>query len=218
MHFRQLYTPQTHTFTYLIADLRVRDAVVIDPQPEQDELILALLVERDLHLTRILQTHIHSGESNQSAALCRHTGAELAVGHGTSCSEAQRVVRHGDILDFGDELLRVLATPGHTAGSVSYLWRDRLFCGDALAIRGCSHSDDPSGDPRHMYDSVTQRLFMLADETLIFPGHECDGRSVSSIAEERNHNPYFSGQSRDAFATSVSQLQSTVARTSATKH
>jgi hypothetical protein len=59
---------------------------------------------------------------------------------------------------------------------------------------------------------------MLADETLIFPGHECDGRSVSSIAEERNHNPYFSGQSRDAFATSVSQLQSTVARTSATKH
>lgn len=206
MYFRQLHTPQAHAFTYVIADLRIRDALVIDPQPEQDELLLALLVERDLHLTRILRTHIHSGESSRCAELRRHTGAELVVGHGTSCSEAQRTVRHGDTIDLGDELIRVLATPGHTAGSVSYLWRDRLFCGDALSIRGCSPTDDPSSDPRGMYDSVTRRIFMLADETLVFPGHECDGRSVSTIAEERACNDYFSGHSRDAFATRIRQL------------
>ena len=218
MYFRQLHTPQHRAFTYVIADLRIRDALVIDPQPEQDELLLALLVERDLHLTRVLHTHIHSGDSSHCADIRRHTGAELVVGHGTPSTDAQRVVRHGDTIDLGDELLRVLATPGHTAGSVSYLWRDRLFCGDALVIRGCSGVDDPSGDPRRMYDSVTRRIFVLADETLLFPGHECDGRSVSTIAEERTYNHYFSGNSRDAFATHVAQLPQPIPGGSPTAH
>jgi sulfur dioxygenase len=218
MYFRQLHSANHHAFTYILADIEQRDALVIDPLPCQEELVLSMLVERDLLLSRVLRTHIHTGDLNPCASLCKRTGAELVVGHGTHCNEAQRVVRHGETLVFGNELVRVLATPGHTSGSVSYLWRDRLFCGDALAIRGCSHSDDPSCDSRHIYDSVTQRLFMLPDETLIFPGHECDGRSVSSIAEERNHNPYFSGQSRDAFAVSISQLQPTAARPVGAKH
>jgi len=205
--FRQLYSARDASFTYLLADPRERDAIVIDPQPDQDELIMALLAERDLRLTRVLRTHVHSGASGACEGLCRHTGAELVVGAGTSCCEAKRVVAHGDTLVFGSEVLRVLATPGHTPGSVSYLWRDRLFCGDALLLRGCSTPDDPAVDVGRLFDSVTLRLFLLADETLIFPGHANEGRTVSTIAEERQRNPYFSGKSRDDFATMMARIQ-----------
>lgn len=202
MYFRQLFSSESSALTYLLADPRHRDAVVIDPQPRQDEILLALLAERDLRLNLVLRTHLHAAESHPCDALCRHTGAELVVGAAATCPEAQRKVRHGDTLVFGDEVLRVLATPGHTPESVSYLWRDRLFCGDALAIRACSPADDPGCDPGCMYDSVTRRLFLLPDETLVFPGHRIDGRMVSTIAEERLHNPYYN-HSRDVFASLV---------------
>jgi glyoxylase-like metal-dependent hydrolase (beta-lactamase superfamily II) len=212
MYFRQLYAPESFALTYLLADPRHRDAVVIDPQPQQDEILLALLAERDLRLNLVLRTHMHAQDVRQCDALCRHTGAELVIGAAASCLDAKRKVNHGDTLVFGDEVLRVLATPGHTPESMSYLWRDRLFCGDALAIRACSAADDPACDLGRMYDSVTHRLFLLPDETLVFPGHEVDGRTVSTIAEERSRNPYFANQSRDAFAG----LMQTNSRRSAT--
>jgi sulfur dioxygenase len=205
MYFRQFVSRETSALTYLLADPRNRDAVVIDPQPRQDELILSLLAERELRLTLVLRTHLHQHESSDCDELCRHTGAELVVGALARCDSARRKVKHGDTLVFGDEVLRVLATPGHTPGSVSYLWRDRLFCGDALAIRACVAADDPESDLGHIYDSVTRQLFLLPDETLVFPGHEVDGRTVSTIAEERQRNPYFAGRSRDAFAALLAQ-------------
>lgn len=198
-YFRQLFTASAQAFTYLLADLASRDAVVIDPQRGQDELLLSLLAERDLRLTLVLRTHAHTDPEPECGALCRHTGAELLLGAGARCTGAHRQVQHGEHLVFGDQVLRVLSTPGHTAHCVSYLWHDRLFCGDALALRGCGSVDDPGCDPGQLYDSVTQRLFLLADETLVFPGHEIDGRTVSTISEERLRNPYFVGQSRDAF-------------------
>lgn len=198
-HFRQIATPATQAFTYLLADLSGRDAVIIDPQRGQGELLLSLLAERDLRLTLVLRTHVHADPEPECGALCRHTGAELVLGAGAACAGPHRRVQHGEHLVFGDQVLRVLATPGHTAHCVSYLWRDRLFCGDALALRGCGSVDDPGCDPGQLYDSVTQRLFLLADETLVFPGHEIDGRTVSTIAEERVRNPYFANQTRDTF-------------------
>jgi glyoxylase-like metal-dependent hydrolase (beta-lactamase superfamily II) len=207
MYFRQLFASESSALTYVLADPRHRDAVVIDPQPRQDELLLALLAERDLQLNLVLCTHLHAAESSHCDGLCRHTGAQLVIGAGALHGPAgARKVGHGDTLVFGDEVLRVLATPGHTPESISFLWRDRLFCGDALGIRACSPADDPGCDLGRMYDSVTNRLFLLPDETLVFPGHEVDGRTVSTIAEERSRNPYFSCQSRDAFAGLVKPL------------
>ena len=89
----------------------------------------------------------------------------------------------------------------HTPASVSYLWRDRLFCGDALELGGCGHAGDSDCDPGKIYDSVTNRLFALPDETLVFPGHDFHGRTVSTIGEERQRNPFFFSRSRDAFVT-----------------
>lgn len=107
---------------------------------------------------------------------------------------------HGDLLSFGSESIQVIATPGHTADSPSYLWRDRLFCGDALALGGCPRQAD-DGDPRRIYDSVVDRLFALPAETLVFPGHDAHGRTVSTIGEERTSTPFFLPRWRDAFVT-----------------
>jgi glyoxylase-like metal-dependent hydrolase (beta-lactamase superfamily II) len=98
-------------------------------------------------------------------------------------------------------VIHVLGTPGHTPACLSYLWRDRVFTGDALLIRACGRSDLPDADAGALYDSITQRLMVLPGDTLVYPGHDGHGRTVSTIAEEREHNPCVAGRSRDEFIT-----------------
>lgn len=85
--------------------------------------------------------------------------------------------------------LHPLHTPGHTAGHFSYLSEDRLFSGDALLIEGCGRTDFQQGDTEMLFHSVTQKLFSLPDDTLVFPAHDYHGRRVSSIAQEKLRNP-----------------------------
>ena len=115
------------------------------------------------------------------------------------------MARDGDVLPFGDELLRVLATPGHTAGCLSFAWRDRLFCGGLLAVDACPHQPIPA-QPEALWDSVTQRVFTLPDETLLFAGHERRARAVSTVLEQRRWHPFFAGLSRDEFLARVAAL------------
>jgi len=204
MYFRQMPYHATGALSYLLADIAAREAVVIDPQPAQSDLILALLMERKLQLRYVLLTHTHRRDSG-CGPLCEYTGAERVCGGEAATSSCIGTVGHGDDLAFGDEVIHVLGTPGHTADAVSYLWHDRLFCGDALHIRGCPASEDDT-DPGQLFDSVTRRIFQLPDETLIFPAHDFQGRTVTTVAEERQHNPAFCGQTRDAFIASAQDL------------
>ncbi len=100
-------------------------------------------------------------------------------------TNADLQLNDGDVLMLGEQRIMVIATPGHTAGSVSYLWQDRVFTGDALLINGCGRTDFQGGDAGTLYDSITQRLFTLADETLVYPGHDYQGRRVSCIGQEK---------------------------------
>jgi len=196
MYFRQLPHADSGAYCYLLADLDAQEALVIDPDPDQVDLLLAMLQERDLRLMYVLRTHLH-GRAEPCGALCEYTGATRIAGAASTDTRA-RTVAHGDTLIFGGEVIRVLSTPGHTPDAVSYLWRDRLFSGDALHPAGCPAPLDTT-DPGQWYDSVTQRLFLLPDETLVFPGHVQAGRTVSTIAEERRRNPAFGGISREGF-------------------
>ncbi|TVO66837.1 MBL fold metallo-hydrolase [Denitromonas ohlonensis] len=200
MYFRQIFHSPSHSIGYLLADMSACDAVLIDPLPEQSELLLALLQERDLRLLYVLRTHMHSPEQGHCGELCRFTGAELVVGIDSPYDGPTQRKGHGETVVFGNEVLRVLTTPGHTPDSVCFLWRDRLFCGDTLEIGGC-RLDAAQSDPGQLYDSVTQRLFLLPGETLMFPGHDFNGRTVSTIAEERHRNAAFSAGSRERFLT-----------------
>lgn len=204
MYFRQIADSVDGALTYVLGNLASQQAVVIDPAPRQLSVVRALLAERELALRRILYTHCHGGDDDASvlALLGAPTGAERVVSGGDHPGQA---LRDGDTVTFGDEVLHVLATPGHTAGSVCYLWRDRLFCGDTLELRGCGPLAGPGADAGRLYDSVTQKLFTLPGETLVFPGHARRGRHVSTIAEERVHNPCFAARTRDAFVEACSR-------------
>lgn len=197
--FRQLHDPSSRAFTYLLADAQA--AVVIDPEPDGIVLpLLGLVGELDVRLHYLLCTHAHAGATATIERLRERTGARIVAGFAAPIDADVRV-RRGDVVTFGGESIRVLDTPGHTVADVSYLWRDRLFSGDALLIRGCGRTDLPGSDAGALFDSITQHLLVLPGETLLFPGHETHHRSVSTIAEERDYNPCVAGRSRDEFIT-----------------
>jgi glyoxylase-like metal-dependent hydrolase (beta-lactamase superfamily II) len=198
--FRQLYDRSKRAFTYLVADIEARAAIVVDPEHSTVLPVLALVDEQGLQLARVLCTHAHTGTPTAAVTVRERSGAQVVAGIRAPLPADIRV-RNGDTVTFGSETVRVLDTPGHTAGDVSYLWRDRLFSGDALLIRGCGSTDLAGGDAGMLFDSITQRLLVLPGDTLVFPCHETHHRSVSTIAEERAYNPCVAGRSRDEFIT-----------------
>jgi glyoxylase-like metal-dependent hydrolase (beta-lactamase superfamily II) len=198
-YFRQIPDARSGSFAYLLADMDQREAVLIDPVDEQTTLYLALLDELQVRLTHLLLTHTHHPLTLAIKTLRRDTGACLALGAQCGIGEADRLLYEGETLVFGNELLRVLPTPGHTRGCISYLWRDRVFTGDTLLIGDCGSSNADEGDPGMLFDSLTRRLLTLPDETLIYPAHDFSGRRVSCIGEAREKNPRLTGISRDEF-------------------
>jgi glyoxylase-like metal-dependent hydrolase (beta-lactamase superfamily II) len=202
-YFRQIREPHSQAFAYLLADTDRREAVIVDPVIGQTTLYLALLDELQTRLTQVLLTHSHDACAVAAEELRRATGA-LCVASGRSGIAGVDVpVDDHAIVPFGDELLRCRATPGHTPGCISYLWRDRAFTGDALLIGDCG--EPGAHDAGLLYDSVTRKLLTLPDETLVFPAHDFNGRRVSSIGEQREANPRFAGISRDEFIAQQAQ-------------
>ncbi|MGH8582313.1 MAG: MBL fold metallo-hydrolase [Gammaproteobacteria bacterium] len=200
MIFKQLYDDGSSTYTYLIGDPETGEAVIIDPVDGHVDDYLKLLAELGLKLKYSLETHVHADHVTASGRLRQKTGAETGVGQlcGAVCADHQ--LRGGDVLRVGNgEPIKVVATPGHTPGSSSFLWRDRVFTGDALLINGCGRTDFQGGNAGALYDSITQRLFTLPGETLVYPGHDYQGRRVSCIAQERAINPRLAGKTRAQF-------------------
>ena len=190
MLFKQLFDKESCTYTYLIADLDNKEAVLIDPVDTQLDVYLDLLAEKDLTLKYSLETHVHADHVTASGMLRQKLGAKTAVSSFCGASSADIQIQDGDVFEFGNtESIKVLSTPGHTPGSTSFLWRDRVFTGDALLIGGCGRTDFQGGSAEAQYDSITQRLFTLSDDIIVYPGHDYNGRWISNIAQERTANP-----------------------------
>lgn len=207
MIFKQLFDPETWTYTYFIADPITKDAVLIDPVKSHIDEYIALLDEHELKLKYSLETHVHADHITASGLLRQKLGAETGVSQLCGAIGASLQLQDGDVLEFaGGEKIKVIATPGHTQGSTSFLWRDRLFTGDSLFIGGCGRTDFQSGDAGALYDCITQRLFTLPDDTLVYPGHDYQGRWVSSIRQERTTNPRLAGKSREEFINIMNSL------------
>ncbi|HWQ38630.1 MAG TPA: MBL fold metallo-hydrolase [Burkholderiales bacterium] len=206
MIFRQLFDPGSATYTYLLACARTREAVLVDPVREQFERDLAVIGQLALRLMYILETHVHADHVTGARRLRERTGARTAVSRHCGASGYDRLLDEGDVIVFGDEVLRAIATPGHTPGSTCFLWRDRLLTGDTLLIGGCGRTDFQHGDPALLYQSITRRLFQLPDDTLVYPGHDYKGRRVSTIGEERTTNPRLAGRSQEEFVEIMKNL------------
>lgn len=207
MLFKQLFDPETWTYTYIIADPITKEAVCIDPVNTHIDAYLKLFTELGLQLKYTLETHVHADHITASGLLRQRLGAQTGVSELCGATTADVQIQDGDIFEFGQgESVKVIATPGHTRGSISFLWRDRVFTGDSLFIGGCGRTDFQGGDAGAMFDSITQKLFTLPDETLVYPGHDYQQRWVSSIMQERTTNPRLAGKTRDEFIDIMNNL------------
>jgi|CXWL01.1.fsa_nt_gi glyoxylase-like metal-dependent hydrolase (beta-lactamase superfamily II)/rhodanese-related sulfurtransferase len=207
MIFRQLFDQETWTYTYLIADPVNKEAMLIDPVNTHIDGYLSMLSELGLTLKYTLETHVHADHITASGLLRQKLGAQTGVSALCGAETADFQIIDGDVFSFTNgEQIKVIATPGHTKGSISFLWRDRVFTGDALFIGGCGRTDFQGGDAGAQYDSITQRLFTLPDDTLVYPGHDYQQRWVSNIKQERTTNPRLAGKTRGQFIEIMNNL------------
>ncbi|OUC11662.1 MAG: Zn-dependent hydrolase [Alkalinema sp. CACIAM 70d] len=207
MLFRQLFDQETWTYTYLIADPNTKEAVLVDSVLEQVERDLKLLNELGLTLKYCLETHVHADHITGTGKLRELTGCEGIVPEHAEVACANREIQDGERLAVGDVQIQAIATLGHTDSHMAYLVNGtHVLTGDALFIRGCGRTDFQSGNAGALYDSVTQRLFTLPESTLVYPGHDYRGHSVSTIGEEKQWNPRFVGRTRETFIEFMKNL------------
>jgi uncharacterized NAD(P)/FAD-binding protein YdhS/glyoxylase-like metal-dependent hydrolase (beta-lactamase superfamily II) len=205
--FRQLFDSTSSTYTYLIADANLGQAILVDPVQEQVERDLRVLREMGLTLRLCLETHIHADHITGASLLRSQTGCQVIVPYHPQVTGADRWIRDNEILQLGVVFIRPIATPGHTDSHMAYLMNDtHLLTGDALFIRGCGRTDFQGGDAGMLYDVVVQELFKLPDDTLIYPGHDYQGQTVSTIGEERRLNPRFIKRDRTQFVEMMANL------------
>ncbi len=208
MEVRQLFDPGSSTYSYLLWDPASREAVLIDPVQDQITRDLRLVRKLRLNLRYTLETHVHTDHITGSGLL-RRTLNSLVLVHENSRSKcADILLKDGDQIPIGARKIRVVHTPGHTDSDVSYLIAGMAFTGNALLIRECGRTDYRSSDAGTLYDSITERLFSLPDDTIIYPGHDYEGRSFSTVGDEKAHNPRVgNGISRDRFISISRNLQ-----------
>jgi glyoxylase-like metal-dependent hydrolase (beta-lactamase superfamily II)/rhodanese-related sulfurtransferase len=203
----QLFDAASSTYTYILFDEASRDALIIDPVDDQIERDLSVLLQYGLKLQWTVETHTHADHITSAGLLAEHAGAKTAAPQGCGILTAAVQLVNGETLPFGGETLTTLSTPGHTAGSMSYHWRDHVFTGDTLLINGCGRTDFQSGDARAMYHSLTEVLFKLAENTTVWPGHDYHGKTHSSIGFEKRHNARVAGKTIDEFVAAMQALQ-----------
>ncbi len=196
MIFRQLFDPQSSTYSYLLADTEEGEAVFIDPVFEEAPRDAALIRELGLKLLCTLETHVHADHVTGAWNLKQRLGSRIGVSAESGAEGADRYLKDGETVRFGKRHLQVRATPGHTRGCVTYVLDSQAmaFTGDCLLIRGCGRTDFQQGDARAMYRSVHERIFSLPDSCLLYPGHDYRGLTVSSVGEERRFNPRLGGE------------------------
>ncbi len=194
--FRQLFDAASSTYTYLLADRPSGQAVLIDPVFEQARRDAALVAELGLTLAWTLETHVHADHVTGAWLLRERLGSRIAVARAGAAQGADRLLEHGERVEFGARWLAVRATPGHTDGCLTYVLDDesRAFTGDCLLIRGCGRTDFQQGDSHALFASVKQQIFTLPAACLIYPAHDYNGLTVTSVEEERAYNPRLGGE------------------------
>jgi len=207
MIFRQLFDQESSTYTYLLASGRGSEGVIIDPVLENVPQYLKLIQELDLQLLMAVDTHVHADHITGSPSLCQSSKCMYAMGQQ---SAAQCVTHHfadNEVLPVGDLVLRALYTPGHTDDSYSFAMNDRVFTGDTLLIRGTGRTDFQNGDSGAQYDSIFERLLTLPEDTLVYPAHDYEGRTSSTIFEEKHYNPRLQVSSREEYRALMDGMQ-----------
>lgn len=211
MLFRQLFDVTSCAFTYLIADGPGGKALVIDPVLEKLDLYLQLIGELELKLLYAIDTHVHADHISALGKLRSHYGCETVHGEHSKARGISKYVKDGEPITLDSTGLIALYTPGHTDDSYCFLMQadpvDFLFSGDTLLIRSTGRTDFQSGDAERQYDSLFGKLLCLDDDTLLYPGHDYQGMTSSTIGEEKCHNPRLQVRNNKEYARMMSQIK-----------
>lgn len=191
--FRPLFEKESSTYTYLLADSKTKEAIIIDAVSETKQRDIGLIEELGLTLKYIIETHVHADHITSSCPLKeKFTQAQIVLSEANAVACADVLIKDGERLDFGEFNIKAMSTPGHTDGCMSFVVSDKVFTGDALLIRSCGRCDFQGGSADKLFNSIS-KLFTLPDETYVYPAHDYGGRTVSSIWEEKAFNEMIGG-------------------------
>ncbi|SFV52400.1 beta-lactamase domain protein [hydrothermal vent metagenome] len=206
--FRPLFEKESSTYTYLLADSKTKEAIIIDAVAETKQRDIGLIEELGLDLKYIIETHVHADHITSSCPLKeKFKNAKIVLGIGNNITCADILLKDNEVLEFGSYEIKGLTTPGHTSGCMSFVVGDKVFTGDALLIRSCGRCDFQEGSADKLYDSI-QKIFQLDENTLVYPAHDYGGRTVSSIWEEKQFNEMIgNGVKKEEFIKRVNGME-----------
>ncbi len=208
MIFKQFFEPETSTFTYLVACEKTKQAVLIDTVESEVPKYITELQSQDLKLVYTLETHVHADHVTGADTLRQKLGSKSVVHRDAGAMCGDLLVTDGVHIIVGTIDLEVRYTPGHTNGCISYFAGDRIFTGDSLLIGGCGRTDFQNGDSGQLYDSINKQIFSLPDEVIVYPGHDYNGNTQSTVGEERKNNKRLGGgRSREDFIKIMADLK-----------
>lgn len=185
MFFKQIKLRGSN-FSYILADETTKEAAVVDPNFNVDE-IVQTLKKQNFKLEIIINTHWHRDHTAGNQELQEMFNAKIAA-HKLSKINKHIALDDGDTLKVGRIKIKVIHTPGHTPDSICLLVNSKLLTGDTLFVGECGRTDLPGGNPKEMYDSLFNKLLKLDDNIEVYPGHDYGARSYSTIGEERKTN------------------------------
>lgn len=221
---QSFHDPATGSFSYVVYDREGGQAAIIDPVLDYDpasagtstdsaDRVLAFVRDRNLVVGWILETHAHADHMTAAAYLKRETGAKVAIGQGITRVQERfrelfglgpefaadgrqfdRLLEEGDVIAIGGLEVRVIATPGHTSDSLTYLIGDAAFVGDTVFApdAGTARADFPGGDARQLYRSIGKLLDLPAGTRLFlchdYPPEGREARAQSSVQEQKERN------------------------------
>ena len=206
MIFKQVFDTKTSTYTYLIASAKGREAVIIDPVLENVDEYIQLLKELDLKLVKVIDTHIHADHVTGASKLKQATNCTTLMGEHTPADTVEIKVKDNELIKIDGLKIKSLYTPGHTSDSYSFLLDNYLFSGDTLLINGTGRTDFQNGSSKDAYNSLFNNILKLPEETLVYPGHDYNGKFSSTIGNEKKFNPRLQVKSVDEYVEIMSNL------------
>ena len=206
MIFRQVFDNKSSTYTYLIASAKGREAVIIDPVIENVESYIKLLQELDLKLVKVIDTHIHADHVTGASKLKLATNCSTLMGEHTPADTVEIKVKDDEIIKIDQIEIKAMYTPGHTSDSYSFLMNNYLFSGDTLLINGTGRTDFQNGSSKDAYNSIFNRLLKLPEDTILYPGHDYNGKESSTIGNEKKFNPRLQVKNVEEYVELMSNL------------
>ena len=206
MIFKQVFDTKSSTYTYIIASGKGREAVIIDPVIENVESYIRLLNELDLKLVKVIDTHIHADHVTGASKLKLATNCSTLMGEHTPADTVEIKVKDDEIIKIDQIEIKAMYTPGHTSDSYSFLMDNYLFSGDTLLINGTGRTDFQNGSSKDAYNSIFNRLLKLPEDTILYPGHDYNGKESSTIGNEKKFNPRLQVKSEDEYVDIMSKL------------